>query len=285
MIRESKGTAIASLVLCAFLWSSAGVLIKLVDLHPFAIAGFRSIVGFAVMRVFIRKPRFTFSFDQVMAAVSYSATMILFILANKITTSANAVLLQYTEPVFIVLLGRYLLPGEKTSPLDWLVIAGVLGGMVLFFFDELDVRANAGNALAVLSGITFALTAIFMRRQKDGRPADSFMLAHLLTFVITLPFIIGGGIPSPVSIGGLALLGVFQMGIPSILYSKGLAGVTAISAALITMLEPVLNPVWVALCIGEYPSPRSIAGGAIILGCVTVRTVIKARQKTNKGGI
>jgi len=285
MIRESRGTAIASLALCAFLWSSAGVLIKLVEWDPFAIAGARSFVGFLTMLVFLRKPRFSFGIDQVMAAVCYSATMILFILANKMTTSANAVLLQYSEPVFIVILGRYLLPGEKTSVLDWFVIAGVLGGMVLFFFDDLDFRANAGNALAVVSGVTFALTAIFMRRQKAGRPADSFMLAHLLTLAVSVPFMLKAGLPSPSSAAGLALLGVFQMGIPSVLYGRGVAGVTAISVALITMLEPVLNPLWVALFFGEYPSARSILGGAIILGCVTVRTVLKTKKDTSKGGI
>ncbi len=276
--RETKGTAIASLILCAFLWSSAGILIKLVSWDPFAIAGVRSLVGLLTMLVFTGRPRFTFSFNQIMAALGYSATMILFVFANKMTTSANAVLLQYTEPVFIVLLGRWLLREEKTTLVDWLVIAGVFGGMILFFLDDLSFTANAGNILAVVSGVTFALTAIFMRRQKDERPADSFMLAHLLTFAVSIPFIFRAGVPSATSIAGLALLGVFQMGIPSILYGRGVAGVSAISTALITMLEPVLNPFWVALFIHEYPSPRALLGGAIILACVTARTVFKVKQ-------
>ncbi len=276
--RETKGMAISSLILCAFLWSSAGILIKLVSWDPFAIAGVRSIVGFLTMFVLIGKPRFTFSFNQIMAALGYSATMILFILANKMTTSANAVLLQYTEPVFIVLLSRWLLREEKTTLVDWFVIAGVFGGMILFFFDDLSFSASAGNILAVVSGVTFALTAIFMRRQKDGRPADSFMLAHLITFAISIPFIFRAGVPSATSMAGLALLGVFQMGIPSILYGRGVAGVSAISTGLITMLEPVLNPVWVAFFIHEYPSPRALFGGAIILVCVTARTVLKVKK-------
>lgn len=278
MLRETKGTAVASLILCSALWSSAGILIKLVSWDAFAIAGMRSAVGFLTMLVFIRKPRFTFSFDQIMAAVSYSATMILFILANKMTTSANAVLLQYTEPVFIVIMGRWLLAEEKTSFVDWLVIAGVFAGMILFFLDDLSFTANAGNILAVLSGVTFALTAIFMRRQKEGRPADSFMLAHILTFAVALPFMFRAGLPSATSMAGLALLGVFQMGIPSVLYGRGVAGVTAISVALVTMIEPVLNPVWTAIFLGEYPSLRAVAGGAIILACVTLRTVLKVRK-------
>lgn len=278
MIRESKGIAIASLVLCAVLWSSAGILVKLVNWDPFAIAGIRSLVGALTMLAFIRKPRFTFSLNQNLAAACYSATMILFILANKLTTSANAVLLQYIEPVFIVVFGRYLLEDEKTTIVDWLVIAGVLAGMVLLFLDDLSFNANLGNVLAVISGVVFALTTIFMRRQKDGRPAESFLLAHMLTFAVSIPFILRAGAPDAAGAVGLLLLGVFQMGIPSILYGRGVRGVSAISTALITMLEPVLNPVWVAVFAAEYPSSRAIVGGCVIVACVTLRTVFKARK-------
>jgi drug/metabolite transporter (DMT)-like permease len=278
MIRETKGTAIASLILCALLWSLAGVLIKLVNWDAFAIAGIRSLLGFFTMLVFIRRPVFSFSLNQVMAAVSYSATMILFVYANKMTTAANAIVLQYTEPVYLILLAKFLLGGEKTDPVDWIAIVGVLGGMVLFFLDDLDFRANTGNLLAILSGVTFALTTIFLRRQKDGRQADSFMLAHLLTFALSLPFILRSGIPSPVSMGGLALLGVFQIGFPALLFSRGVRGVTALSASIISMIEPVLNPVWVAVFLGELPSCRAVLGGCIIILCVTVRTVLKVRK-------
>jgi drug/metabolite transporter (DMT)-like permease len=278
MIRESKGTAIASLVLCSILWSSAGFLVKLVSWDPFAIAGVRSLIGFLTMLIVIRKPRFTFSFNQVMAGIMYSATMILFITANKMTTSANAVLLQYTEPVFIIILGRWLLTDEKAGVGDWLAIGGVFLGMILFFLDDLSFSGNLGNLLAVCSGVTFALTAIFMRRQKEGRPADSFMLAHIITFAVSIPFIFHAGVPSVTGMTGLVLLGVFQMGIPSVLYGRGVRGVSAISCALITMIEPVMNPVWVAVFIGELPSARAIAGGCIILGCVLLRTVLKVRK-------
>jgi drug/metabolite transporter (DMT)-like permease len=278
MIRESKGAAVASLILCSLLWSTGGFLVKLVSWDPFAIAGIRSLIGFLTMLIVIRKPRFTFSFDQVMAAIMYSATMILFITANKMTTSANAVLLQYTEPIFIVILGRWLLGDERATLGDWLAIAGVFGGMILFFLDDLSLSGNLGNILAVLSGVTFALTAIFMRRQKDGRPTDSFMLAHIITFAVSIPFIFTSHAPSVTSVTGLVLLGIFQMGLPSLLYGRGVRGVSAISSALITMIEPVMNPVWVAIFIGELPSSRAIAGGCIIVLCVTLRTVLKVRK-------
>ncbi|HKL85960.1 MAG TPA: DMT family transporter [Treponemataceae bacterium] len=278
MIRESRGISVASLALCAFLWSSGGILIKLVSWDSFAIAGGRSLIGCITMLIILKKPRFTFSFNQIMAALSYSATMILFVFANKMTTSANAVLLQYVEPVYIIILGRWLLTNEKSTFVDWIVVATVFGGMILFFLDDLSFSANMGNVLAVLSGITFALTAIFMRRQKNERPSDSFILAHFLTFVLSIPFMFRSGLPSGGSLIGLLLLGVFQMGIPSVLYGRGISGVTAVSAALITMIEPVLNPVWVAIFFGEIPGKRAIIGGLIILGGVTFRSVLKARK-------
>ncbi len=275
MIRKTKGISILSLILCAFLWSSGGILIKLVSWDAFAISGGRSLIAFLSLLVIVGKPKFTFSFDQIMASLMYSATMILFVFANKMTTSANAVLLQYTEPVYIILFSTFLLKDEKTSFLDILVIVGVFGGMILFFLDDLSFTTNIGNFIALLSGISFALTAIFLRRQKKARPIDSFMLSHLITFIVAIPFMIHAGIPSASSFVGIMLLGVFQMGIPSILFAWGIVGVSALSSALITMLEPILNPIWVAIFIDEYPSPRAMVGGAIIICCVTVRSIFK----------
>ncbi|OJF76974.1 MAG: hypothetical protein BKP49_04360 [Treponema sp. CETP13] len=274
-MRKTKGISILSLILCAFLWSSGGILIKLVSWDAFAISGGRSLIAFLSLLVIVGKPKFTFSFDQIMASLMYSATMILFVFANKMTTSANAVLLQYTEPVYIILFSTFLLKDEKTSFLDILVIVGVFGGMILFFLDDLSFTTNIGNFIALLSGISFALTAIFLRRQKKARPIDSFMLSHLITFIVAIPFMIHAGIPSASSFVGIMLLGVFQMGIPSILFAWGIVGVSALSSALITMLEPILNPIWVAIFIDEYPSPRAMVGGAIIICCVTVRSIFK----------
>jgi drug/metabolite transporter (DMT)-like permease len=274
----TKAGSVASLALCAFLWSTAGILLKLVDWDPFAIAGGRSLVGFLSMWLFVRRPRFTFSRNQILAAFFYSATMFLFILANKMTTSANAVLLQYMEPIFIVILGRYLLRDETATGFDWLIIAGVLGGMVLFFLDDLSLQANLGNLLAILSGVTFALMTIFMRRQKDSSPTESIMLAHLLTVAVAIPFMLRAGPPDARGAAGLLLLGFFQVGLSSLFYGIGVRGVSALGTSLITMIEPVFNPVWVAIFAREYPSPRAAAGGAIILACVAARTVLKARK-------
>lgn len=273
MIRKTKTASILALFLCALLWSAGGILIKLVTWDAFAISGSRSLIAFFTMYILVGKPRFTFSFDQIMSAIMYSATMILFVFANKMTTAANAVLLQYTEPIYIIIFGTFLLRDEKTTFIDILVIIGVFCGMVLFFFDELSFSTNIGNFIALISGITFGLTAVFLRRQKKARPIDSFMLAHLITFVAAIPFIFKAGLPSTTSSIGIVLLGVLQTGIPSILFGWGIVGVSALSAALITMLEPILNPIWVAIFIHEYPSPRAVIGGVIIICCITFRSV------------
>lgn len=278
-----KGSAVGALALCALLWSTAGFLIKLVDWDPFAIAGGRSLVAVFVMLAFVRRPSFRFTANQVLAAVFYSLTMILFVTANKMTTAANAILLQYTEPVYIILLGPLLLKDEGTDWLDWISVAGVLAGMALFFVGELDLSANLGNLLALASGVSFALFAIFMRRQREGRTAESFMLAHAITFLLSVPFMFRFGLPSGLSLGGVALLGIFQIGLPSILYARGILGVSAIGAALITMIEPVMNPLWVFLLVGEKPTLQALAGGLIIVATVTGRTVLKVRKMRYHG--
>ncbi len=275
---QNKAFSVAALSLCALLWSTAGFLVKMIDWDPMAIAGIRSLIGLAVMVIIIRRPDLSLNRDRLLAALFYSATMILFVSANKLTTAANAVLLQYTEPVFIILLGLFLLRDEKPSLIDWLCVLGVFGGMVLFFLDDISLSANLGNILAVVSGLTFALFALFMRRQKTGSPVESFMIAHIITFLVALPFIVRAGPPNVKGSVALLALGIFQMGLPSLLYSRGVRGVSAVSTAMVTMIEPLFNPLWVFLFVGELPSVRAFFGGLIILFCVLTRTIFKLKK-------
>jgi drug/metabolite transporter (DMT)-like permease len=121
-----------------------------------------------------------------------------------------------------------------------------------------------------------------MRKQKDSNPADSFTLAHLLTFLAALPFCFSGGMPSAKSWAGIFSLGIFQIGIPSLLYASGIARVTAISAVFITMLEPLMNPVWVFVFAGEKPSVNAVAGGAVILAFISFRSFVNYRRSRGK---
>jgi drug/metabolite transporter (DMT)-like permease len=262
--------AVLMLVATAVLWSLGGVLIKWVDWHPVAIAGARSLIGAALIGlVFHRELRFTGSFDQIGAALAYAGTVVLFVIANKLTTAANAILLQYTAPIYVVLFSPWFL-GERASRRDWWTLLLMMGGMVLFFLDDLTLDGYLGNSIALLSGLCFAWLTLFLRRQKDGSALPSLLLGNLLAGMIGLPFMFQS-LPDLSSGVGLLLLGVVQLGLPYILYALALRHVMAVEGILIPMIEPVLNPVWVFLMMGEQPSPWAIVGGMIILGAVIFR--------------
>lgn len=280
---STKKRALIYLVLTAILWSMGGLLIKSVNAHPLAIAGIRSAIASVMILLYIKKPKFTWSFAQIAAAVAYTLTVILFVSANKFTTAANAILIQYSAPLYVALFSSWLLK-EKPKAIDWTTIFVVLGGMVLFFLDGLDTRGLLGNIFAAISGLTFGLLAVFMRMQKDGSPIESILLGNIITAVIGIPFLFSA---MPDSKGWLCLgvLGVVQLGLPYILYSFAIKHATALEASLIPVIEPILNPVWVFLMIGEKPTPLSIAGGAIVVIAVTVRCIIASRpikEKENK---
>ncbi|HTP57531.1 MAG TPA: EamA family transporter, partial [Spirochaetia bacterium] len=266
---SARGKALAALTACALLWSTGGLLIKTVDWNPFAIAGARSLIGGLLILAVNRHPRFTWSRPQIAGAVCYAACMVCFVAANKLTTAANAILLQYTAPLYAAVLG-WLFLREKATALDWLTIVVVLGGMVLFFVDKLGAGGMAGNVLAIISGIFFAGSMVALRRQKDGSPLESILLSHAITFLIAVPFFWGPP-PSLTSTAGLALLGIFQIGIPSFLLTYGVRHVTALQTLLTAVLEPIFNPLWVFLVVGEVPGPWALIGGAIILAAVTAR--------------
>jgi drug/metabolite transporter (DMT)-like permease len=241
-----------------------------------AIAGTRSIIAAMVMLAFRRNMKFDLSFAQLGGAVCYAATVILFVAANKWTTAANAILLQYTAPIYVAMLSYWFL-GERITKLDLAAIAATLGGMVLFFMDVLTKGGLLGNIVAIVSGVAFAGTVLFLRKQKDSSPLASVFLGNLLTFLAGFPFLFRA-MPDAVGWTGLILLGVFQLGCSYILYAEAIKHVTAFEAILIPILEPVLNPVWVFLLLGEKPGQWAIAGGFIVLISVTARCLSALRQ-------
>lgn len=269
---NKRAVALLLLVLTASLWSIGGLLIKSVNAHPLAIAGMRSAISTVIILIYVKKPKFTWSFPQIAAAVTYALTVITFVSANKFTTAANAILLQYTAPVYVALFGSWLLK-EKTSMLDWATIAVVFGGMMLFFVDSLDTKGLLGNIFAVISGAGFGLFPVFMRMQKDGSPIESVILGNIITAVVGLPFILRTT-PSSTEWVYLIVLGIVQLGIPYILYSIAIKNATAIEACLITVIEPILNPVWVLVFLGETPGIFSIIGGLIVVVAVTLRCIL-----------
>lgn len=276
-ISEARGgrtQAIALLIVAAILWSLGGLLIKSIAWNPIAIAGARSAIAALVLFAVVRRPHFTWSSAQIGGAVAYAATVMLFVAANKLTTAANAILLQYTSPIYVALLGAWFL-GERTTWLDWLAIMVTVGGIGLFFLDDLAVGGWWGNLCAIVSGATFACLVLFLRKQKDSSPLESVLLGNILTALVSLPFALGS---QPGLSGWLTLgfLGVFQLGLPYVLYSVAIKHVTALEAILIPVFEPILSPVWVFLIMGETPGPWALAGGIIVLVSITTRYLLPA---------
>jgi len=248
------------------------VLIKWVPLNAMAIAGIRS--AFAAMVVFAAFPRmkFTWSLHQLAGAFAFATTMITFVLATKMTTAANAVLLQYTAPAWVALFSAWFLK-EKPTRSDWMVIFLVSGGMLLFFTDKLTAAGFAGNLYGIASGISFAWVILLTRRQQDSSPFTSIFLGNVLTALVCLPFMFQK-MPDVKGWAGLVLLGVVQMGMAYILFGLATRHITAIDASIILLIEPVMNPVWTFLAIGEVPGPMAVVGGVIILAAVTFRAAL-----------
>ncbi len=270
--------ATGQLIIAALLWSTAGLLIKHIDWPPLAVAGGRGFFAALFLALTAKRLNFTWSRIQILGGIFYAGCTVCFCVATKLTTAANAILLQYTAPVWIALLGAMVL-GERTTRLDWITVVVVIGGMGLFLADGLAVGNLAGDVVALFAGIFFAAMTITLRAQKDGSPLESIILGNALAFVIGLPSIMGAGNLSLDGWTALIVLGVVQLGFSYRFYARAIKHVTALQAVLIPVLEPLLNPVWVLLLMGEKPTLLALVGGAIVLGSVTLRSMISLRTK------
>lgn len=279
MPAPTHSRAVAQLIAAALLWSLGGLLIKSVDWPPLAVAGGRGIIAGVFLLLTHRGLRFRPSRDLFLGAFSYAACTLSFVAATKMTTAANAILLQYTAPVWIALFGSWFL-GERATRVDWLTIVVVLGGMALFFADSgLALGNTLGNLMAIFSGLAFALMTMALRRQKDGSPVESIILGNFIGFVVGVPSMLTSPLPSAVGWGALAVLGVVQLGCSYWLYARAIRSVTALEAVLIPVIEPLLNPVWVFLVRAERPSAWALVGGIVVLGAVTGRALWSVRRR------
>ncbi len=271
--------AIMYLVITAVLWSTGGLLIKLVEWNPVAIAGARSGISAMVMMIYLRKPIQLRGIGrmQLLGAISYAALVILFVTANKLTTSANAILLQFTAPIWVALFSGWILK-EEIRKSDWAAVIAVVCGMAVFFAGDLRTGNMLGNFIAVLSGVAMAGVVIFLKLQDKCSPLEMTLLGNLVTFAIALPFYFLS-VPSMSSVVGLVTMGVFQLGIAYIFYTMAIQHVSAIEAILIPIIEPLLNPVWVFLVARESPGGYALVGGTIVIGAVVLRGVYQQRKQ------
>lgn len=278
----NRRQAVGILLITVVLWSTSGFLIKLLPWNALAISGARSAIAAVVFWTYLRHPNFTWSGAQIGGAIALVLTQTLFISATQLTTAANAIFLQYSAPVFVALFGWWYL-GERVRVADWLAMLAIFGGMFLFLVDGFSGSGLIGSLMAVLAGISMAWLILFLRKQKDGSPLETVLLGNVIAALIGLPFILwetGTG----TSLGWdevaiLGFLGLFQLGIPFILYSQAIRVLTAVESVLILTLEPILNPLWVFIVIDERPGPLAMLGGAIVLVAVALSALHTANQE------
>jgi len=273
--------AVAALLGAALLWSTGGVLIKWVSWHPMAIMGMRSLIATALTWALLHGRVRRIGRLELAAGAAYAVTVAMYVSAVKLTTAANAILLQYTAPVWVALMGAWVL-GERTTRGDWLAVVVTLLGMVLFFRQGLRTEGFVGNLLAAGSGLTYGISMVLLRKQKDGDPLVAILVGNVMAAAMGLPFAIGRPLPDAQGWLGLALLGTLQQGLSYALYSYAIKYVRALESALILTIEPILNPIWVALAIGEYPQPDAMVGGALVLVAATARAVAAVRRRSRR---
>ena len=271
----------------AVLMSTNGLFIKLLVWHPAVIACLRSLIAMVfllVVRYIVPPPKNAKNppVPLFVAAILFVATMYTFVIANKLTTAANAIVLQYGAPIWAGLLGWWLIK-EKPHLENWGALVFIFGGMALILGGDLGRGALLGDGLAVLCGICFGAYSVFMRMMKDGNPCDALLLAHMIGALIGLPFIF---LHPPeitlTSVLSILYMGIFQIGVASILLAYGLKRVRAIQVMLISTVEPILNPLWVFVVTGEQPAPVAVLGGAIIVSAVVVSSLIGKRREEGR---
>jgi len=261
------------LTAAALAWSFGGIWIKLISIHPMATAGMRSLIAGVIVLIYAKGIQRSPTRSQWLGAMAYAGTVTLFVLATRTSTAANAILLQYTAPIWVALASPWLLK-EKITRVDWGSIILVLGGMVLLVLDRLVVGSIGGDVMAVASGLCFAMGIIALRGESHGSPLTIIILGNAMTAVVGLPFL-AEKLPTGPDILYLLLLGSLQLALGYILFARGVRYVSALEGTLIPMLEPILNPLWVALFYDERPTPLALIGGGIIIATVAARSVVR----------
>lgn len=277
LLHPTRRQAILLLLLTGSLWSSSGLFIKLSSWGPLAILSSRSLIAALVLLLYLRSLPLRWSRWQIVGAVAYVAMQIFFISSTKLTTAANAIFLQFAAPLYLVILGFWFL-GERPQRADWLSMPVIFAGMLLFFGDDLSLAGLWGNVFGILGGVMMAVMIMCLRRQKMGNPAQTVLLGNLLAGLVGLPFLLRETF-TPTDVGLILYLGIFQLGLPFILYAIVIKHTPALEATLIVSIEPILNPIWVFLALGEVPGPLAFVGAVIVLGAVLTRAVISARSE------
>ena len=267
--------------LAAVLYSIGGLCIKVIPWSGIAINGARTAIALAVIGLYLAVTRHKPRWNRwvMIGALSVCGTNILFSIANKTTTAANAIVLQFTAPVFVILFSTFLFR-KRLERLDMIACVLVLGGVALFFVDSLSAGDLFGNVVALLSGVSYA-GVFMMNDMPDSDAISSVFWGDLISAAVGFPFVLMEQRLPLESAASLVVLGVFQVGVAYILLSEGLKTTPPVTASLVSGIEPVLNPILVAVFYHEYIGPFALAGAVIVITSVVVYNVVQSRSEAN----
>jgi drug/metabolite transporter (DMT)-like permease len=267
---ESLRRARLLLLLAALLWSLAGIFIKFISLPPLTIVFYRSLFASLFFAFLIRRSKAMPHGPLLVAAASYTAAVSTFVSANKITTAANAIALQYTAPIFVFAIVHFLFH-EKIAGVSWISLLFGMAGIAVICAGSAGQPDAAGVMIALLSGLLFSIYMVSLSFLKDVSAGTLTFINNVACCLLLLPFV-GSELALSLSQAWIvAVMGVVQLGIPYWLFSKGLEKIQLQEASLIVLIEPVLNPIWVALAVGEVPSQATLIGGSLIVLGLGVR--------------
>ena len=279
MKKEQIG--ILEMIFCAVLWSIAGIFIKLLPWHGFAVAGLRSLIAGLTIAAYMALKRYhlTVNRETLTAGILSGCVYLCFSMANKLTTAANAIVLQFTAPVFILIFSALFLR-QKIRKGDLAVVLVVLGGITLFFLDQLGPSSVAGNLIAIVAGMFMAGMFMTIGKLEQQERFSAVVIAQAFTFLAGLPVVIATRpVLNAVTVASVLILGVFQLGIAYIFYVKASETCPALACCLLGAVEPLLNPVWVMIFDGEKPGPFALVGGLIVIVAITAWCVWDGKQK------
>ena len=281
-MRTRAATPLLFILAAAVLWSTGGLFIKWVKLGGLELSFWRSLFAIFTVAFFTRREGFRLNRLTAVASVLYAVLLILFVSATKATTAANAIFLQYTSSVYLLIL-EPLIYKEKFRSRDLVTVLVCVGGMSLFFMGQVRTQDVKGNIFALLSGLCFAIYFLLLRhpRAREVNRASSVIYGNTLAVILTAPWGLASlSLMTRMDLIGAIYLGVVQLGISYTLFTVGMArGVRSLDAGIVCYVEPLLNPLWVFLILGEKPSAWALLGGAIIIAAVITHMLLDARGK------
>lgn len=279
---EKKG--IVLMLCCAGLWSIGGIFIKLLPWNPFVIAGWRGLIAAVVVAAFMKLTgrKFFLNRQVLLTGVIESLLFISFVGANKLTTAANAIVLQYTAPIFLLVFSVIFLK-KSFHRRDKLAAFFTLLGVALCFVAQMEGGHLLGNFVAIASGALMGGMFLLMGEADPATRMNGMLLGHVFSALAGIPF---SFFTAPAvdgkALAAILILGVFQLGVPYLLYMKASDTCPAFACCLLSALEPLLNPIWVALFDGETPGTLAVIGGLLVILTVTAWCVADAKAAEEK---